>query len=670
MRGGVENTTPLNVVIGVRAMRAMKVFFACLLFTAALCVRSNAQDAGNDERILSYDSQITVHDDASMVVVETIKVRALGIKIIHGIYRDFPTRYKDPDGNRYRVPFSVINVMRDGAPEQYRVESIQNGKRVIIGRKNAVLAPGEYVYQITYQTARQIGFFADHDELYWNVTGNGWLFPIDHATATVTLPAAIPRRVVETYAYTGPVGYTGRDFAASKLANDDLFFETKAPLRPGDGLTIVAWWDKGYLQPPSSDAERYFWLQDNATSIAGFVGLALVLLYQIVTWFMVGKDPRPGTIVPRYLPPDNLSPAGVREVVKMGFDNRCFAAEIVSMAGKGFLRIEQDESGKYTLTKTNNPVAARKLSDEENLIAQGLFPANMRVLLSPANHAMISGTIASLKRLLSTKLEKIYFVRNSRYLIPSVILSAAAFIAMLLFADGDLRPVAAFMSVWLSIWTVAVAALSLAVLNLWKTVLKSKQPKPALSAGAALFLSLFALPFLAGEFFGIAMLANATSAMSVMIMAVIAASNCVYHELLKAPTHLGRYALDQIEGFKMFLAATEEDQIKRLAPVNWNLETYNKFLPYAVALDIEEEWTAKFNNQLAAAMSAGVSSAGGVVTASSVAAAVSTPSMTSAIGDALTSAISSSASTPGSSSGAGGGGSSGGGGGGGGGGGW
>jgi uncharacterized membrane protein YgcG len=652
-------------------MRFLKLLLACFLLAAVVCPRLSAQGETNDERILAYDSQITLHDDGSLLVAETIKVRALGQQIIHGIYRDFPTHHKDHQGQNYNVPFDVMSVLRDGTPEAFHVEGIHNGKRVVIGRKGAVLAPGEYVYQITYQTARQIGFFPDHDELYWNVTGNGWPFPIDHATATVTLPAAIPRRVVETYGYTGPEGYTGRDFKASKLANDDLFFETKASLNPRDGFTIVAWWDKGYMQQPSTDEERYFWIQDNAASLAGYIGLALILIYQLITWLMVGRDPQPGTIVPQYLPPDDLSPAGVREIVRMGFDNRCFAAEVVGLAAKNFLRIEQDEAGKYTLVKTNNTLAARKLTDSESSVARGLFPNNNRLLLSPANHEIIGSAIGDLKKLLSARFEKIYFVRNSIYVLPSLILTAAMFIAMVMFADNDLKPVALFMCLWLSGWTAGVIALSAMVINLWKAVLKSKRPKMILSAGGALFMTLFALPFLAGEVFGIGVLANSTSSTTVIIMAVAIASNFLYHELLKAPTRLGRVALDKIDGFKLFLAATEEDQIKRLAPINWNLETFNKYLPYAVALDIEDEWSAKFNNQLAAAVTSGTSAtSAGYVTAGAVAAAVSTPAFTSAIGDALTSAISSSTSAPGSSSGAGGGGSSGGGGGGGGGGGW
>ena len=113
------------------------------------------------------------------------------------------------------------------------------------------------------------------------------------------------------------------------------------------------------------DEERYFWIQDNAASLAGYIGLGLILIYQLITWLMVGRDPHAGTIVPQYLPPDDLSPAGVREVARMGFDNRCFAAEVVGLAAKNFLRIEQDDAGKYTLVKTNNALAARKLTDSE-----------------------------------------------------------------------------------------------------------------------------------------------------------------------------------------------------------------------------------------------------------------------------------------------------------------
>ena len=137
---------------------------------------------------------------------------------------------------------------------------------------------------------------------------------------------------------------------------------------------------------------------------------------------------------------------------------------------------------------------------------------------------------------------------------------------MVMLSDNDLKPVTLFMCVWLSGWTAGVIALSAMVINLWKAVLKSKQPKMILSAGGALFATLFAVPFLVGEVLGIGVLANSTSSTTVIVMAVAVASNFLYHELLKAPTRLGRVALDEIQGFKLFLSATEEDEIEAGSP--------------------------------------------------------------------------------------------------------
>lgn len=180
----------------------LEVVVAVLVALAASPQSARAQD----ERILSFHSDITVNPNASMLVRETIKVRSAGDQIRRGIYRDFPTRYKDRLGNQYVVGFAVLEVQRDGKPEPSRIERQSNGERVYIGRKNVYLDPGEYTYTLVYRTTRQLGFFPDHDELYWNVTGNGWIFPIDAASATVTLPKGIVKEALWRDAYTGPQG--------------------------------------------------------------------------------------------------------------------------------------------------------------------------------------------------------------------------------------------------------------------------------------------------------------------------------------------------------------------------------------------------------------------------------------------------------------------------------
>lgn len=143
------------------------------------------------EHIISFNSNIIVHSDASMTVTETIKVHSELQSIKHGIYREFPTSYQDRLGDWYNLGFRVKEVMKDGSPEPYHIQRQDNGVRVYIGQPNIFLSPIDYTYTIVYETNRQLGFFKDHDELYWNVTGNGWNFDIENASAKVSLPLAL-----------------------------------------------------------------------------------------------------------------------------------------------------------------------------------------------------------------------------------------------------------------------------------------------------------------------------------------------------------------------------------------------------------------------------------------------------------------------------------------------
>jgi hypothetical protein len=159
-----------------------------------------------EERITDFLSEVTVNADASLTVRETISVIAEGNEIRRGILRDFPTIYTDARGQRVVVGFDVESVTRNGRAEPYALESLSNGVRIRIGDKDVFLEYGPQRYQITYRTTRQIGFFEDGDELYWNATGNGWTLPIERARVTIRLPeGALIRQHAE---YTGPRGST------------------------------------------------------------------------------------------------------------------------------------------------------------------------------------------------------------------------------------------------------------------------------------------------------------------------------------------------------------------------------------------------------------------------------------------------------------------------------
>ena len=152
------------------------------------------------------------------------------------------------------------------------------------------------------------------------------------------------------------------------------------------------------------------------------------------------------------------------------------------------------------------------------------------------------------------------------------------------------------------------------------------------------------------------------------VLVALLGANFLFYYLLKAPTLQGRAIMDQIEGFKLYLSVAEKDRLETFHPPDTTPEVFEKFLPYALALNVENEWSENFATAMAATGAEqqyrprwyrgrnwhhrNIGTLG------------------STLGGAFASAISSAATPPGSSSGGGGGGFSGGGGGGGGGGGW
>jgi len=635
-----------------------------LILAVSLCTLASAQNP--EERILSFKSHVTVNPGGTMLVTETIRVSTIGDQIKHGIYREFPTRYKDRRGNNYVVGFDVKDVRRDNAPEDHRTENLSNGVRVYIGKKDYFLPSGEYTYTLTYQTDRQLGFFGDHDELYWNITGNGWVFPIDETAATVVLPEGVPRDKITFDGYTGPKGSKDKDFLGTVNEDGSVSFVTTRGLGAYEGLTIVVGWPKGFVTEPPLEKRLGYFLYDNMMPITGSGGLIVLLVYYVCMWFSVGRDPKKGTIVPLYEPPDNLSPAAVRFITQMGYDDKAFAATIVNMAVKGFLSISE-KAGEYTLEK--KPGSKVMLSRDEQGVVSKLFVSGSSIVLKQTNHATIRSAKENLSTSLSGAYERNYFVTNRRQFIIGLLLSIVVLAVSFLSARhaGE----ALFLGLWLMFWSIGVVVLLFIVVHLWKAVFtgwgQAAGRKGAI--GATIFMTLFSIPFFGGEVVGLYSLAQASLAL-VLVLGGVVFVNVLFYHLLKAPTMLGRKVLDRIEGFKTFLAATEEDRLSRLYPVERTPELFEKYLPYALALDVEQPWTEKFSDVLSRSAVAETGGyhprwySGSALDSSMIG------SFAGSIGGALSSAISSSSTAPGSSSGGGGGGSSGGGGGGGGGGGW
>ena len=618
----------------------------------------SAQTQALQERITSFDSWIDVESSGLIKVIETISVVATGDQIKRGIYRDFPTDYTSPSGVRFKVGYTVLDVQRDGQSEPYYTTPQKNGIRLYIGESDVFLASGSYTYTITYQTDRQIGFFDDYDELYWNVTGNGWVFPIDAASATLILPreAIIKQHSI----YTGRQGSTASDGEATVVSGSKMLFRTTKSLGPEEGFTIAAAWQKGVVTQPDVQDEAVYFIQDNRLLVLCIFGLMVLLCYYIYVWAKVGRDPEPGVIIPRFNPPEGFTPAAARFVMKMGFDDKSFASALVNLAVKKHLVIENNQ-GTFTLERSN-PSNKNALSKGEKKIAGELFTGSGSITLKQINHKKIRAAISALKKSLQSDFEVLHFERNRKYMIPGIFVTIL--IILFIFVSSRHNEVALFMSVWLSGWTAGCYVLLVKVINAWKIV--SSTVSDWGDKGAAIFITIFSLPFIGGWITGFTVLVSETSIITVVALAVVIAVNILFYHLLKAPTIKGRRVMDKLEGLKMYLAVAEKDRLNLLNPPEKTPELFEKLLPWALALEVEQEWSEQFSDILAQATQEGEYSPSWYNGHHHF----STTSLASSLGSSLGASISSSSTAPGSSSGSGGGGSSGGGGGGGGGGGW
>lgn len=573
-----------------RIIRATFALILSLILSLTFAGAAQAQPALTEyERIEHFNSNITVNTDGSLKVVEDIQVYATGDEIRHGIYRDFPTTYKDRYGNKVKVSFTILSIRRDNATEAYHTENKVNGKRIYFGDANTIIPTGLHDYTFTYTVTRELGFFADHDELYWNVTGNGWVFPILSASADIALPTGVPQDKITTAGYTGLAGSKAQDFTMSTAEGGAVFKTTKA-LSAGEGLTVVVGFPKGFVQEPSMKQKIEWFLTDNKGVLVAGILLLLLIAYYIRTWRKYGIDPAKGTVVAQYEAPQKLSPAGVFYIHKMGYRMNAFTAGVLSLAVKGYVHITNDDT-RYVISKAAS--AGKGASTDEQALYDELFKESENITLSNAEYRTLQKAQAKQRAILVEELgHNKYFINNTKYFVGGFFLSLV----------------------------VIIAAIGLQA--------------PPYAIALAIIASLF--------------------------------MDVLFYNLLKKRTPKGQQLYEEIEGFKLYMSVAEKDRLNFHNPPEQTPQLFEKLLPYALALGVEQKWAEQFANVF---KKLGPEGQGGYMPLWYTGAYFNAHSVGDFSGS-FSSAISSSSTPPGSSSGGGGGGSSGGGGGGGGGGGW
>ncbi|HVS15513.1 MAG TPA: DUF2207 domain-containing protein [Thermoanaerobaculia bacterium] len=627
---------------------------------------SLAAPAAAEEQILRFDSHVTIAADGGLRVRETIVVNAEGVDIQRGIYRDFPLDYSGPFGTRVRVPFRVVEVKRDGAPEPHHSENLSNGVRIYIGSASVLLDPGAHEYQLTYETGRQIGFFEEHDELYWNVTGNDWDFPILEATATVELPPGVAPDAIGHEAYTGFQGEQGREYSSRIDEQGRVQFATTRPLARQQGLTLVVTFPKGVVREPTEEERRRQFFEANRSLIPAAATLVTVLGYYLVVWWKVGRDPQRGVVIPLFDPPDDLAPAATRFVWRMGFDRKCFTAALLDMAAKGFLRIVEGDT--FRLEKAGGTTAL--LSEGERTVASYLLPSRSFELKprDSTTAARMKKTIGAFHRVLRRQYEGEMFRTNRKWLLVGFGLSLLGLAATAL-ASG-VREASTFGVVVLfaGLWTFVSVLLLIAASRAWAQFAGARGLRKVGALLPAVLVTLAMIPITGLGVVLLLILASMSGFWLPGLILALPILGAIFYVLLRQPSQAGRKLMDRIEGFRMYLSTAERDELRTAEP-EMTVERYELLLPYAVALGVENEWSEKLASALALAGQSPPESGPRWYSGPSWSKA-GAAGFGSAIGGALAGAVASAATPPGSSSGSGGGGSSGGGGGGGGGGGW
>lgn len=310
------------------------------------------------EHILSFDAYAHFNNDGSMDMRENIKVLSLGQEIKRGIFRTLPLTWNRQDGKIFKVDYQIKSVLRDGIPEPFSVDKTSDTLTVRMGSAEHILKPAIYQYEIHYQVRNHFSRFIDWDELYWNVTGNGWDYPITKASFQLELPDAshyrdsegkdTRLRSIDIY-----TGFTGaKEQNARILPNGTV--QTTQPLDSGEGLTVVYTWPRDILanaDDPQAASPLVHLLLPTLMTIVLWIPVLLLGLYCLGWWrknvTAIGLKMPP--VIPLYAMPANLSPGSLRFITQRKYDNVAFSSDLLDLVAKRCVAIT------VKANKINNP---------------------------------------------------------------------------------------------------------------------------------------------------------------------------------------------------------------------------------------------------------------------------------------------------------------------------
>ena len=496
---------------------------ARVLLAAACLVSLVVPAAAKSWRIADYNDTISVAADGSTMVSERLTLVFIGEW--HGIHRLIPVDYPGPNHTNYTLFLSVGRVT-DGSGNTLKYESsTSNGFRDLkIYIQDAV--DTTRVVEIEYDLRNAVRYFPDHDEFYWNVTGNDWPVPIDHVSAVVNFPSAAGGSL-RAQAFTGVYGSSERE-ATTDVKGSDVSFETTNPLPMRGGLTIDIYVPKGILTEPSVLTRLLWFLGGNPIVFLPLVTLAVMF----TLWWYKGRDPDPGlSVAPLYEPPEGMTPAEAGTLVDDTIHPRDITSTLIDLAVRGYIKIEE--------TVDKGLVFSHK-----DYIFQLVKPRDQWDQLVPHERLMLVNVF------MSGDATRLSSLKNRFY-----------------------------------------TALPAIQQNI-KSALKNKgmyllDPDSA-NAYSFLGIVLAIAPFAIMQFTGYK---DVFSSVGLLIMCGIVSAIIwwLFARQMTSKTVKGGRTRVAVLGFQEFMNRVDADRLKRMPP-----DTFEKYLPYAMALGVEHQWAQAF----------------------------------------------------------------------------
>jgi uncharacterized membrane protein len=499
---------------------------ALLLFLSSFLAFAPSA-AAREYSVKDFNEQVTVNADGSIEVTEIIDVHFVGA--YHGIYRTIPVEYETPQHLNYSLLLEPLSVTDDSGQalkyEQHREGRNLRFKITVPNAENATRT-----VMLRYRILNALRFFEDHDELYWNVTGEEWDVPIESASAHIELPAGTSG--IRGIAYNGVFGSRTQD-ARVQISGNKIEIQTNHPLGFHEGLTAVVGWDKGFVHEPGAGARILFFLRSNWPLFLPIV--AFFIMFWL--WWTRGRDPEQDAITVQYEPPDRLTPGECGALVENEASMRDITATLVDLAVKGYLTIEQkDESHLLGLSHSKEYIfhlkqpatqwATARPHEREMLSAIFDDGANTDVKMSDLQNHFYTHLPAIRDRIFDALMTDGYYLHRPDT-VQQAYIGAGIVIGILLAIFGGGLGVAT--GVAHLTWVIA-----------------------GISTGLVI---------------------------------------CIFGYFMPARTLTGARTYARVRGFEDFLGRVEGDRIQRLETTP---ELFEKFLPYAMALHVEKKWVQAF----------------------------------------------------------------------------